>query len=139
MGAKRGAVARRGSDVRWRPCAAPPARPDAATPHRPSPQVSAGNRVTIAGAWQGAFGKGGPGWVGALAEAPNGPPDPRAYPPPPPPDSFPGFGSFERKMRSARTGRNPRTGEPLEIAAKAYPAFSAGKGFKDAVGGGSAE
>ena len=42
-------------------------------------------------------------------------------------------------MRSARTGRNPRTGEPLEIAAKAYPAFSAGKGFKDAVGGGSAE
>ena len=44
-----------------------------------------------------------------------------------------GFGTFERKMRSAREGRNPKTGEPLKIPAAAYPSFSAGKSFKDAV------
>ena len=44
-----------------------------------------------------------------------------------------GFGTFERKMRAAREGRNPATGEPLKIPASAYPSFSAGKGFKDAV------
>ncbi|CAL6279399.1 unnamed protein product [Bathycoccus prasinos] len=44
-----------------------------------------------------------------------------------------GFGTFERKMRSAREGRNPKTGDPLKIPAAAYPSFSAGKSFKDAV------
>jgi DNA-binding protein HU-beta len=36
-------------------------------------------------------------------------------------------------MRSAREGRNPKTGDPLKIPAAAYPSFSAGKSFKDAV------
>jgi len=44
-----------------------------------------------------------------------------------------GFGTFERKMRAAREGRNPKTGEALKIPASAYPSFSAGKSFKDAV------
>lgn len=44
-----------------------------------------------------------------------------------------GFGSFSAKDRAARTGRNPRTGEPLEIAAARLPVFKAGKTFKDAV------
>jgi DNA-binding protein HU-beta len=44
-----------------------------------------------------------------------------------------GFGSFEPRKRSARTGRNPKTGQPLEIPAKTAPAFSAGKSFKDRV------
>ena len=52
---------------------------------------------------------------------------------PPGEDHFDGFGTFERKMRAAREGRNPATGEPLKIPASAYPSFSAGKGFKDAV------
>ena len=47
--------------------------------------------------------------------------------------SLVGFGSFSVKRRKARTGRNPRTGRPLKIAAKKVPAFSAGKGLKDAV------
>ena len=45
-----------------------------------------------------------------------------------------GFGSFEARKRSARTGRNPATGEPLEIPATKVPAFSAGKAFKQRVG-----
>ena len=44
-----------------------------------------------------------------------------------------GFGTFSVKKREARTGRNPRTGKPLEIPAKKVPVFSAGKGLKDAV------
>ena len=44
-----------------------------------------------------------------------------------------GFGTFSVKKRKARTGRNPRTGKPLKIPAKKVPAFSPGKGLKDAV------
>ena len=44
-----------------------------------------------------------------------------------------GFGSFSVKKRKARTGRNPRTGKQIKIKAKKVPAFSAGKGLKDAV------
>ena len=44
-----------------------------------------------------------------------------------------GFGSFQVKERAARTGRNPRTGEPLQIAAAKVPSFKAGKALKDAV------
>jgi DNA-binding protein HU-beta len=45
------------------------------------------------------------------------------------------FGSFVVRQRKARTGRNPQTGEVLKIAARNVPAFSPGKGLKDAVGG----
>jgi len=44
-----------------------------------------------------------------------------------------GFGTFEARKRGARTGRNPRTGEEIRIAASMNPAFKAGKGLKDAV------
>lgn len=44
-----------------------------------------------------------------------------------------GFGSFEVKERQARTGRNPRTGETVEIAASKAPVFKAGKALKDIV------
>ena len=44
-----------------------------------------------------------------------------------------GFGSFEVKKRAARTGRNPQTGETIEIAAAKLPVFKAGKALKDAV------
>lgn len=44
-----------------------------------------------------------------------------------------GFGTYEKRERSARTGRNPQTGEELHIEAKTVPAFKPGKGFKDAV------
>ena len=44
-----------------------------------------------------------------------------------------GFGKFETRRRSARTGRNPATGETIQIEAKKYPAFKAGKGLKDRV------
>ena len=44
-----------------------------------------------------------------------------------------GFGTFEVTERAARTGRNPQTGAPLNIAASKAPKFSAGKVFKDAV------
>ena len=46
-----------------------------------------------------------------------------------------GFGSFKTSKRAARQGRNPRTGEPISIAAATVPSFSAGKGLKDAVNG----
>ena len=46
-----------------------------------------------------------------------------------------GFGSFSRGKRAARTGRNPQTGEAIEIAAAKTVKFSAGKAFKDAVNG----
>lgn len=42
-----------------------------------------------------------------------------------------GFGTFEIKDRPARTGRNPATGESIEIAASKAPVFKAGKSFKD--------
>lgn len=44
-----------------------------------------------------------------------------------------GFGSFEVKKRAARTGRNPRTSEPVEIPATKLPVFKAGKALKDAI------
>ena len=44
-----------------------------------------------------------------------------------------GFGSFEVKSRAARTGRNPRTKEVVEIPASKVPVFKAGKALKDAV------
>lgn len=44
-----------------------------------------------------------------------------------------GFGTFSVKDRAARTGRNPKTGETLQIAATKVPGFKAGKGLKDAV------
>jgi DNA-binding protein HU-beta len=44
-----------------------------------------------------------------------------------------GFGTFETKHRKARTGRNPRTGQTIRIAATKTPGFRAGKGLKDAV------
>ena len=43
-----------------------------------------------------------------------------------------GFGSFKTTQRAARTGRNPKTGEPLEIKASTVPAFKPGKALKDA-------
>ena len=45
------------------------------------------------------------------------------------------FGSFIVRERKARTGRNPQTGETIKIAARKVPAFAAGKGLKDAIGG----
>lgn len=44
-----------------------------------------------------------------------------------------GFGNFEVRERSARKGRNPQTGEEIEIPASKVPAFKAGKALKDAV------
>lgn len=44
-----------------------------------------------------------------------------------------GFGTFVVRHRSARTGRNPRTGATIKIAASKAPAFVAGKGLKDSV------
>ena len=44
-----------------------------------------------------------------------------------------GFGTFEARTRNARTGKNPRTNEPIKIPAATVPAFKAGKAFKDAV------
>ena len=44
-----------------------------------------------------------------------------------------GFGTFETRERSERTGKNPRTGEEVKIAACKAPAFKAGKALKDAV------
>jgi DNA-binding protein HU-beta len=44
-----------------------------------------------------------------------------------------GFGTFSVKERAARTGRNPQTGETIQIAASKVPGFKAGKALKDAV------
>jgi len=44
-----------------------------------------------------------------------------------------GFGTFEVRDRSARTGRNPRTGETIEIPASKVPAFKPGKALREAV------
>ena len=46
---------------------------------------------------------------------------------------LPGFGSFEVRNRTARVGRNPRTGEQIKIDAARVPAFKPGKAMKDAV------
>jgi|TARA_Y100001951_G_scaffold16759_1_gene11853 DNA-binding protein HU-beta len=46
--------------------------------------------------------------------------------------SLVGFGTFSVKERAARTGRNPQTGAPIEIAAAKIPSFKAGKALKDA-------
>jgi DNA-binding protein HU-beta len=46
------------------------------------------------------------------------------------------FGSFLVRQRKAREGRNPKTGEKIKIPARRVPAFSAGKGLRDAVAGG---
>ncbi len=44
-----------------------------------------------------------------------------------------GFGTFATKHRAARIGRNPQTGEPIQIKAAIVPSFKAGKALKDAV------
>ncbi|HWO97062.1 MAG TPA: HU family DNA-binding protein, partial [Bacillus sp. (in: firmicutes)] len=44
-----------------------------------------------------------------------------------------GFGTFEVRERAARTGRNPQTGEEMQIAASKVPAFKPGKELKEAV------
>lgn len=44
-----------------------------------------------------------------------------------------GFGTFEAKMRKAREGRNPATGETIQIAARTVPSFKAGRAMKDAL------
>ena len=49
--------------------------------------------------------------------------------------TLPGFGTFERRARSARTARNPQTGEPIKIKATKVPAFKAGASFKTYVSG----
>ncbi len=47
--------------------------------------------------------------------------------------AIPNLGTFEVRERAARTGKNPRTGEAVEIAAKRIPAFKPAKALKDAV------
>lgn len=49
--------------------------------------------------------------------------------------SVAGFGIFAAKMRKARTARNPRTGEPIQVPAMRVPKFKAAKALKDAVRG----
>jgi DNA-binding protein HU-beta len=44
-----------------------------------------------------------------------------------------GFGTFNTRRREARTGRNPRTGEPIQIGASNLAVFKAGKALKDAL------
>ena len=48
-----------------------------------------------------------------------------------------GFGAFETSRRAARRGRNPRTGEAVEVAASTTVKFRPGKGLKDALNGGA--
>ena len=48
---------------------------------------------------------------------------------------LPGFGSFKVSERAARQGRNPQTGEAIDIAASRIPSFKAGKTLKDRVNG----
>ena len=47
--------------------------------------------------------------------------------------TLPGFGTFQVSNRSARKGRNPRTGQEIDIPAAKIPKFKVGKGLKDAV------
>lgn len=46
-----------------------------------------------------------------------------------------GFGAFSVKSRDARTGRNPRTGEPVDVEAKTVPFFKTGKQLRDRLNG----
>lgn len=46
--------------------------------------------------------------------------------------SFPGFGTFERRVRSPRAARNPRTGAPIRVPATPVPAFRPARAFRDA-------
>lgn len=46
---------------------------------------------------------------------------------------FPGFGTFERRKRKARMGRNPQTGASMKIPARKYPAFKPGKNLKEKI------
>ena len=48
--------------------------------------------------------------------------------------TLPGFGTFERRDRAARQGRNPQTGDTIRIAKSRVPAFKAGATFKSYVG-----
>lgn len=48
---------------------------------------------------------------------------------------IPGLGTFEPRERSARTGRNPQTGESIQIAASTVPGFKAATAFKNEVSG----
>ena len=68
------------------------------------------------------------GVFGMIGEAPTSGDDVRAV----------GFGTFGTRNRPARTGRNPRTGETVEIEASKAPAFKPGKLLKDAVNAGGA-
>ena len=52
--------------------------------------------------------------------------------------TFSGVGAFETNRREARQGRNPRTGEAVEVAASTAIKFKPGKGLKDALNGGGA-
>jgi len=47
-----------------------------------------------------------------------------------------GFGTFEKRVRGARTARNIRTGAPIKVKATSVPAFRAGAGFKETVASG---
>ena len=47
--------------------------------------------------------------------------------------ALPGFGTFEVRNRSARSGRNPQTGETIAIAKSRLPAFKAGKALRNVV------
>jgi DNA-binding protein HU-beta len=49
--------------------------------------------------------------------------------------TLPGFGTFETRKRQARSGRNPRTGAPVKIAATTAPVFKAGATLKGSVAG----
>ena len=49
--------------------------------------------------------------------------------------TLPGFGTFSRRQRAARTARNPQTGESIKVKASKVPAFKAGAGFKSYVAG----
>jgi DNA-binding protein HU-beta len=47
--------------------------------------------------------------------------------------SVPGFGTFKKTHRAARTGVNPKTGEKIKIKASVTPSFKAGKNFKESI------
>ena len=47
--------------------------------------------------------------------------------------TLPGFGTFEKRDRAARTARNPQTGEAIKVKKTSVPAFKAGSGFKSYV------